>query len=187
VTLLHGKPSASRASPDVDRSQPLAEHIEESLEVVASFRMDGPTSRLQRLIDRTTDLIAQPILVAVLLVAIALWIGGNLLAKDHALDASPFSLLELVATLAGLMVALLILVTQRREDRLAERRAQLTLELALLADKKSAKIIALLEEMRRDHPELADRVDRESEDMAKPADPNSVLAAIDRAPISDSP
>jgi hypothetical protein len=41
--------------------------------------------------------------------------------------------------------------------------------------------------MRRDHPELADRIDPESEEMAKPADPNSVLAAIDRAPDVEAP
>jgi hypothetical protein len=62
---------------------------------------------------------------------------------------------------------------------LADRRARLILELALLADKKSAKIIALLEEMRRDQPGIADRVDAESDAMAVPADPTSVLAAID--------
>ena len=66
------------------------------------------------------------------------------------------------------------------ENLLAERRDQLTLELAILADKKTAKVIALLEEMRRDAPALADRADPESEAMARPADPREVLTAIDR-------
>ncbi len=63
---------------------------------------------------------------------------------------------------------------------LAERRDQLTLQLAILADKKTAKVIELLEEMRRDAPAIADRADPESDEMAKPADPAEVLAAIDR-------
>ncbi len=78
------------------------------------------------------------------------------------------------------MVAMLILVTQRREDQLADRRAQLTLELALIADKKSSKIIALIEELRRDQPDIADRIDAETMQMAKPADPHSVLQEFDR-------
>lgn len=77
-----------------------------------------------------------------------------------------------------MLVAFLILVTQRREDLLADRRAQLTLELALLADNKSAKIIALLEELRRDAPSLSARSDPEPEDMAKPTDAAAVAASL---------
>jgi uncharacterized membrane protein len=173
--------------PETKPATLLAEQGRESFEMVEAFRIDEARSHLQLLTDRTTDLIARPILIVILFLVVVLWVAGNLGAKGHAVDPSPFNLLGLAATLGGLLIALLILATQRREDRLAERRAQLTLELALLADKKSAKIIALLEEMRRDHPELADRIDPESEEMAKPADPNSVLAAIDRAPDVEAP
>jgi uncharacterized membrane protein len=78
-----------------------------------------------------------------------------------------------------MLVAVLILVTQRREDQLAERRGQLTLELAILADKKNAKIIALLEELRHDHPEVSNRHDPVSQEMATPVDVPTVLAALD--------
>jgi uncharacterized membrane protein len=43
----------------------------------------------------------------------------------------------------------------------------MTLELAMLGDQKTAKIIALLEELRRDHPEIVDRVDREAAEMSR--------------------
>ena len=108
--------------PEIKPPDLLAGHVQESVEVVAAFRMDGPTSRLQRITDRTTDLIARPMLVVIMLCLMALWIAGNLAARDRAIDASPFGLLELAATLGSLLIALLILATQRREDRLAERR-----------------------------------------------------------------
>nr|QQZ51490.1 DUF1003 domain-containing protein [Phenylobacterium glaciei] len=76
-------------------------------------------------------------------------------------------------------MTLLILVTQSRDDRLAERREKLTLELALLNEQKSAKIISLLEELRRDAPSIADRRDEESEAMGKPTDAASVLSEIE--------
>ncbi len=75
-------------------------------------------------------------------------------------------------------VTVLILTTQRREDQLAGYREQLTLELAILSEQKSAKIIALLEEMRRDSPTLRNRVDEEAAAMAIAADPQAVLDAI---------
>jgi len=72
----------------------------------------------------------------------------------------------------------LILTTQRREDQLASHREQLTLELGILSEQKAAKIIELLEEMRRDDPTLRNRVDREAVAMSTPADPQAVLDAI---------
>ena len=38
----------------------------------------------------------------------------------------------------------MILITQRHDDEMATRREQITLELAILSEQKSAKIIALL-------------------------------------------
>jgi uncharacterized membrane protein len=50
--------------------------------------------------------------------------------------------------------------------------------LAILSEQKSAKIISLLEEMRRDSPSLRNRVDPEAAAMAVAADPQTVLDAI---------
>jgi uncharacterized membrane protein len=114
--------------------------------------------------------------------AAALWIIGNLAAEKAGyapLDRVTFAGLELTSTIAALLLAVLILTSQRRDDRLAERRAELTLQLALLSEQKSAKIITLLEELRRDLPSVPDRLDHESEAMSEAADPHSVLGAIE--------
>ena len=104
----------------------------------------------------------------------------NLLAGPlgyRAPDPPPFSWLGAVS-LASLYIVVLILATQRREDQLTQRREQLTLELAILSEQKTAKIIQLLEESRRDNPQVQDRNDPEAEARAQPADPGSVLVAI---------
>ncbi len=79
---------------------------------------------------------------------------------------------------------MLILTTQRREDQLAGYREQLSLELAILSEQKSAKIISLLEEMRRDSPSLKNRVDEEAAAMSIAADPQAVLEAIKETEIA---
>jgi len=86
--------------------------------------------------------------------------------------------LQAVATLASLGVSVMILASSRHADELATNREQVTLELSFLAERKTAKIIALLEEMRRDSPALHDRSDDDAEAMALPADPEHVLQAI---------
>jgi hypothetical protein len=55
---------------------------------------------------------------------------------------------------------------------------QLILELAILNDQKTSKIIELLEEARRDNPAIVDRVDPEASAMSSPSDTHAVLDAI---------
>ena len=73
---------------------------------------------------------------------------------------------------------MLILTTQRRDDRLTQRRELLNLELTILSEQKTAKVVALLEEVRRDSLAVHDRVDELADVMARPADPQSVIDAI---------
>jgi uncharacterized membrane protein len=81
------------------------------------------------------------------------WIGLNLLIGVLGypqLDTPPFPVLGFTLSVASLYVVILILAAQRQEDQLAQLREQLTLELALLGEQKTAKVIQLLEEFRRD-------------------------------------
>ena len=159
----------------------LADHEEQSVDAIADFHREHyrSASPLQRALDGVTDRLGRPALVALVILVIAGWIAITLARGHGGVTQASFAWLELAATVASLLVSMLILATQRREDLLGDRRAKLTLELAILADRKNAKIIALLEELRRDHPGVVDRVDHESADMARPTDPGAVLAAID--------
>ena len=78
----------------------------------------------------------------------------------------------------GLYLAAMILITQRHDDEMATRREQITLELAILSEQKSAKIIALLEELRRNDPNQGNDRDEVAEAMAQPANAQVVLDAI---------
>jgi uncharacterized membrane protein len=49
----------------------------------------------------------------------------------------------------------------------------------LLTEQKTLKIIELIEELRRDSPEVDDRIDPEAERMATKADPHAVLGIIE--------
>ncbi len=161
----------------------LPAHIQDTVEAIARLHAEHyqEAGALQRVVERLTGWIGRPRFIALLTAMVMLWVGGNLLAywSDAApWDAPPFGWLQGALGLLALYVTVLILTTQRREDQLAGYREQLTLELAIVSEQKSAKIIALLEEMRRDNPNLKDRVDKEAAAMAVPADPQAVLDAI---------
>jgi uncharacterized membrane protein len=80
--------------------------------------------------------------------------------------------------LSALYMTVFILATQRREDELANRHEQLILELAMLSEQKAAKIISLLEQLRQDHPQIHDRIDKEADAMSSPTDSGSILEAL---------
>jgi uncharacterized membrane protein len=78
-------------------------------------------------------------------------------------------------------MVVLIIGAQRHEEQLAQRREMLLLELAVRSEQKIAKVIALIEESRRDNPLLPDRNDPGAETLSQPSDPGSVLDAIKQA------
>ena len=158
-------------------------HIEETVRAIAKLQAEHHerTTPQQRAVQRLTDLLGRPVVFAVLAVGIVAWIVSNSVASAlgrHPIDPPPFEWLVSAITIVELFIVVLILGAERHDDQLAQRRALLTLELAILAEKKTAKVIQLLEEARRDDPHIRDRIDPEAEVMARPADPETVLEAI---------
>ncbi len=77
--------------------------------------------------------------------------------------------------IAALLIATGVLVQQSRQDRLAEQRSHLTLQINLLTEQKIAKLIELVEELREDLPDMRDRKDWEAKIMQQATDPQIVL------------
>ena len=161
----------------------LPAHIEDTVQAIARLHAEHyeQATPLQRMIDRLTARAGRPEFVGVLTILVLGWMAFNagLVAFGRQpLDEPPFFWMQGVVGLAALYMTTLILITQRHEDQLASHREQLTLELGILSEQKAAKIIELLEELRRDDPDLRNRVDHEAIAMSTPADPQAVLDAI---------
>jgi uncharacterized membrane protein len=161
----------------------LPTHIEETIQTIARLHAEHHQNAtpLQSAVDRTTALLGRPRFIGVLTVIVVGWISLNLLAAAlgyRPVDPPPFSWLGGAVSLVSLYMVILILATQRREDQLAQHSEQLILELVILSEQKTAKVIQLLEEIRRDSPLIHNRVDQGADAMAQPTDPSSVLDAI---------
>lgn len=170
----------------------LPEHVEETVRVTARLHADHrkTATPLQQMVEQVVDLLGRPTFLGLLIAGVLCWAGGNLLALAFGgkpLDPPPFFWLELAVSLTALGLAVLILMTQRRDDQLAQRREQMTLELAILSEQKLAKIIQLLEESRRDNPLLDNRVDPSADAMATPTDPQSLGNATKRDDTGTKP
>lgn len=166
-----------------DRSEELPPHIEQAVHAIASLHAahQRRATPQERLVDRLTAVVARPAFIGGVTLVVAIWIGLNVVLQRFAgwrIDPPEFPRLQIAADLATIYITALVLISQRRKDELSELREQLNLELAIMTEQKVAKLIALNEEMRRDNPQMADRVDRQADAMSKPADPEAVLDAF---------
>ena len=166
-----------------DATPILPAHMSDTIGAIAKLHADHEraASPIQRLIEKTTERLAKPRFLGEFSLFVAGWVGIvglQMKLYGSSFDPPPFNLLQGILTVLAVYITALILSTQRRAGQLASHREQLTLELATLAEQKSAKTIALLEEIRRDNPLLPNRVDNDADAMAEAIDPEVVLHAI---------
>jgi len=164
----------------------LPPHVEETVAAIARLHVEHErqASRARRFVSLATALLSRPRTLALITAGIAFWVLVNLAVESaggRPPDPYPFQLLATVLSGAALYLATMILIVQRHDGELAATRAQLTLELAMLSERKTAKIIALLEAFRYADPHQSDQRDVVAEALAEPADPHVVLSAIHSA------
>jgi uncharacterized membrane protein len=164
-------------------AQDLPPHLEETVaQIVELHRAHySQAATAQRFFTSATAALARPRTLVALAVAIAAWLALNIWLGPSAPDPFPFPLLGFMVSTLALFFATTVLIAQRHDDELATRREQLTLEIAILAERKTAKIIEFFEEFRRKDPHQSNRRDHVAEALAEPADPQVVLEAIKAA------
>ena len=167
------------------RDPDLAGHVHRNVEDVGALvaRAERSITRHQRAVERFTRVIGRPrTLYAVVSVVIA-WALFNLTAPLLGLarlDEPPFFWLQGAISLGALLTTLMVLTTQNRHLHLAEQRAHLDLQVNLLAEQKVAKLIGLIEELRRDLPDVVDRRDPVAEQMQEPVYTAAMASAIEQ-------
>lgn len=159
--------------------------IDETIETIAELerRALDETSLQQRRIERLTLAIGTPRALYGALIVIAAWISLNaLLSASHkpVLDVPPFFWLETACSVGAFLVTIMILTVANRQSEIDEQRSRLQLQFSLLAERKTAKIIQLLEELRYDLPAVPNRDDREAHELTLPTDPHEVARELER-------
>lgn len=157
-------------------------HVEKNIRAVEQLHSQHSESATatERLLENLKAYITKPAFVVAVGAGVLAWLCANLLLMriGSAFDPPPFAYLEVGLTVFAAMITMLILATQRRADGLAAHREQMILQLAMASEQKTAKIIALLEELRRDIPQVSDRTDKEAAEMSEAADPFAVSEAL---------
>jgi len=182
-------PAPESAAPPSDPDHPgrpselKADFIAQNVEAVLAFyaREERKMTPAQRLLERVSGFLGQPRYLVCILLFVPAWILGNGLAGALGLrcwDAPPYYWLQGIISLGALLTGTVVLINQNRLGKVEEQRAHLDLQVNLLAEQKTTKLISLLEELRRDLPNVKDRPDPEASAFQQPTDPHAVLAAM---------
>lgn len=159
-------------------------HIHQNVATIASLRehAEGDLSAHQRGIENVTAALAQPRSIYVTVAIVSMWCAVNVIAPWFgmpAFDPPPFFYLQGSVGFVALLTMIMVLTSQNRQRKDAERSAHLDLQINLLAEQKITKLVALVEELRRDIPTVPNRVDKVAEVMTEPLDPRAVMTALE--------
>jgi uncharacterized membrane protein len=176
------------AEPTPDRSTQLNQNIDSVHEVQKRELEQRPPPH--RFIDGISRIIGRPLYLAGLFTFAGIWIAANQFAPQFgfsAFDALPFPLLDGILSLAALVSTTVILIAQNRLTRIEQQHTHIALQINLLTEQKVAKIINLLEELRRDLPMVKDRYDAQAASLSKQTDAMQVLTAIEEKGLLEKP
>ena len=167
------------------------DQISQNIGAVQGFysREQQRISRTQRALEQLSRTLGQPAFLGGALLVVAGWMLANVVLKlcgFAQFDPAPFFWLQGLVSLTALVTTCVVLIKQNRLAGLAEQRAHLDLKVTLLTEQKAAKLIDLLEELRRDLPNVKNRDDPEAVALQHSMDPGLVLAALDEH-IVDKP
>jgi uncharacterized membrane protein len=184
---MKAKPAVPPLSPPNVQETPVEsgrDQISQNIAAVVEFyaREERKISRSQRILERISRFVGQPVFLGIILIFVTLWMLANAVLREFGMaefDPAPFFWLQGIVGLGALLTATVVLTKQNRLAKLAELRAHLDLKVTLLTEQKAAKLIDLLEELRRDLPNVRDRHDPNAAALQQSMSPDRVLAALD--------
>lgn len=165
------------------------ELIRRNISAVAEIqqREAARRSRQERIADWITEFSGSMPFVYIHAAWFAVWILLNvgLFHVPHLTDFDPFpfGLLTLIVSLEAIFLSTFVLISQNRLSRLSEQRAELDLQINLLAEHKIAKILEMLDSMAQQlgtmNKRFEGRADPDVEALKQSADPQEVLSVME--------
>jgi uncharacterized membrane protein len=139
--------------------------------------------RNKSLQEKTADLLTKfsgsMIFVYVHAIWFGVWITLNTgLLGSNAFDPFPFSLLTLVVSLEAIFLSTFVLISQNHASRIADRRADLDLQINLLSEHEITRLLTLMDAV-ADHLGIEAPDKPEVEELKKDVGAEQVLGEIE--------
>ena len=165
-------------------SESSSSHVEDAIDSIAELerRAQAAMSPHQRWIERVTRRVGRPRNVYLIAGFVVAWVAINLgliEAGRPAFDAPPFPLLDGIISLVALLLVVLVLTTENRTAQIELQRRRLDMQINLLTERRTAKLIEMVDALRRDDPRIPTHHDPEVDALSERTDPHAVAEAIE--------
>jgi uncharacterized membrane protein len=160
----------------------LARVIERNIRTITRLRLQ--TARERRVQDRLADAMTS-FSGSMLFVYLHIgWFGAWLLVNTGRVglppfDPFPYGLLTMIVSLEAIFLSTFVLLSQNRFSDEADRRAELDLQIGLLAEHELTRVLQMLDAI-QDKLGIENHADSELADLEMETRPEDVLAEIDR-------
>lgn len=175
--------SAPAGADNADLDNPsLSKVLEQNIRTLAYLRLQASRSRgvQDRLADAITTFSGRLVFVYVHIVWFGLWILLNTGRMGvPPFDPFPYGLLTMVVSLEAIFLSTFVLISQNRLSAAAESRANLSLQIGLLTEHETTRVLQMLDAI-QDKLGIENDEDSELADLEMETKPEDVLAEIER-------
>jgi len=146
----------------MDSGRSIDELASRNIAIVAGMEADSRRVRTrgERLADAIAALVGSWTFILIQSFLLGTWVLVNLLAWSRHWDPYPFILLNLALSFQSAYAAPILMISQNRQARLAERRHHLDLQVNMLAEQETTEILRMLRALCERHG-IAPEGDRE--------------------------
>ncbi|WP_207532574.1 DUF1003 domain-containing protein [Desertivirga arenae] len=165
---------------DNQKLPPMASVVERNIKALLEREKneEAKESYQDKIADKITKFTGSMLFVYIHFLLIGLWILWNV----NLLGLKPFDpsfvILAMAASVEAIFLSTFVLISQNRAARLADKRAELELQVNLLAEHEITKLIAMVSTIAR-KLDIQDFDQKEIEDLAKDVHPEKVLDFIE--------
>jgi uncharacterized membrane protein len=132
------------ANPPELSARATSESARKNIETVVRLEEEAGKNRSlgERISDIFTRFMGSMTFVVLHLILFAVWFSVNLgVTPFPVFDPFPFGILTLIVSAEGVLLAIFVLITQNRMSRQANQRAHLNLQISLLAEQETTKLL----------------------------------------------
>jgi uncharacterized membrane protein len=170
------------ARPSTPSTRATVESARKNIEAVVHLERSSLESRSlgERVSDLFTRFMGTMSFVVFHLLLFAVWFAVNLgWTPLKPFDPFPFGILTLIVSAEGVLLAIFVLVSQNRMSRQANQRAHLNLQIDLLAEQETTKLLQKVQSL-LDHfgVERSPDVDREAERLSQETQVEALVGEI---------
>jgi uncharacterized membrane protein len=159
----------------------IASVVERNIKSIEKHRRDAENARTfqERIADAITRISGSLTFVLLHVVWFGVWVAANVgFFGIEPFDPFPFGLLTTIVSLEAIFLSTFVLVSQNRQSEIADRRAQLDLQINLLAEYEITRLLKLQDAMAK-HAGIEEVDSDEMNELENDVEPEAVLEKLE--------